>query len=253
MRYFGVYFSELGMRFRSIGSAKGSWTLVLILLAIQGAVTLGGGHERLGWLFGNFGLTREGFFDGKVWQIFTYGLLHGGFLHVGLNALCIVLIGARVEHMLGRAVVYKTVATGVVAGGLAQLLLAPGGPNQPILVGASGGCMALLILLTTLSPDSKMWPVPVSARAAGIGVMAAELGLALVDPQPGIPGLHRIGEMLAAQGLAGWFSVSHACHFGGGMAGFVSGVWLLRPRITTARLRRDRERREARMAKSGGG
>lgn len=250
MSWSGVYFSELGIRLRSIAAARASWCMAGGLVLIQAAVSLAGGHEGLPWLFEWLGLGREGFLSGKVWQIVSYGFLHGGMLHAGLNALCILLIGGRVEHVLGAKAAVKTMLLGVVVGGGAHLAISPGGVEGPILVGASGGCVALLLLLTTLSPDSKMWPVPVSARNLGIAVMAMELALALVDPQPGIPGLSRIGEVLASQGLGGWFAVSHACHFGGGFAGILWGMWLLRPRVTTARLQRDRARREARESKS---
>lgn len=251
MRCFLVDFSEMGLRLRSVAAARASWTIALLLLAIQAVVSALGGHGELDWWFRNFGLSRIGL-DWKIWQFLSYGMLHGGFLHAGLNAACIVLMGARIEHILGGAAVWKTMAFGIFGGGVAHVLLAPSTDFSPILVGASGGCMALLILLTTLSPDSRMWPVPISGRTLGIGIMAAELTLALIDPQPGLPGLSRIGEILASQGLAGWFAVSHSCHFGGGVAGFVCGMWLLRPRVTTARLRRDRERREAKLARSGG-
>ncbi len=249
MRCSFVDFSEMGLRLRSLAAAKASWSIALLLVAIQAAVSIAGGHDKLNWLFLNFGLSRDGL-DFKLWQFLSYGLLHGGFLHAGLNAACIVLMGARIEHMLGGAAVWKTMGFGIVVGGLAHLMLMPAVDYSPVLVGASGGCMALLVLLTTLSPDSRMWPIPISGRTLGLGIMAAELALALIDPQPGLPGLSRIGEILASQGLSGWFAVSHSCHFGGGVAGFVGGLWLLRPRVTTARLRRDRERREAKLAKS---
>jgi hypothetical protein len=46
--------------------------------------------------------------------------------------------------------------------------------------------------------------------------------------------------------------MGHACHFGGGMAGWLFGRWLLRPRISLERLRRDRERREAKESSRTG-
>ena len=250
MQCSGVYFSELRLRLRSILTARASWAIALVLVAIQAAVTLAGGHDGIPAMFGDLGLSRSGVSSGKVWQLVTYGFLHGGFLHVGLNALCILMLGARVEHVLGRAQVWKTMIAGVLGGGIAHLLLSGEGEGEAILVGASGGCVALLILMMTLSPDSRMWPIPVSARNLGIGVMAAELLLALMNPQPGIPVFSYLGEILAAQGLGGWFQVSHACHFGGGLGGFLLGAWLLRPRVTAATLRRDRERREARRGKT---
>jgi membrane associated rhomboid family serine protease len=250
MRWCRVDFSEIGLRLRSVAAARASWTLPVLPRAPQGVDAARGGHEEMGWLFRNFGLSRQEL-DWKLWQFVSYGALHGGFLHVGLNAACIILLGARIEHILGGAAVWKTMGFGVFAGGVAHLLLVPNVDYSPILVGSSGGCMALLILLTTLSPDSQMWPVPISGRMLGMLIMIGELMLALVDPQPGLPGLSRIGEILASQGLAGWFAVSHSCHFGGGVAGFICASWLLRPRVTTASLRRDRQRREAKLAREG--
>jgi membrane associated rhomboid family serine protease len=107
----------------------------------------------------------------------------------------------------------------------------------------------LLLLLTTLSPQSRMMPLPVSGKSLGLGILAAELILALIDPAAGLPGFSKLGEILAGHGLGGWFQIGHACHFGGGVAGWVLGRWLLRPRITLERLRRDRERQEARESR----
>lgn len=247
MRSSGVYFPELRYRLKSILDARASWCVVLVLSAVQLLVSLGGGYEQLGWLYQNFGLTRAGISEGKIWQLITYGFLHGGPIHVIINCLCIILVGARVEHVLGKGHVIKVLVAGTVAGGLAHLMLVDGGP----LVGVSGGCVALLILLTTLSPDSRMWPIPVSARALGIGVMTAELILAIVDVNPDIPGFAAVADVFSQMGLTGGrHHIGHACHFGGGFAGFLIGVWLLRPRVIIATLRRDRERREAKRIKS---
>jgi membrane associated rhomboid family serine protease len=58
-----------------------------------------------------------------------------------------------------------------------------------------------------------------------------------------------LGEMLEGNGMASLFQIGHACHLGGGLAGWMLGRWILRPRITKKRLRRDRERQEAIDAK----
>ncbi len=249
MRSSGVYFSELKLRLRSVASARSSWCFVLLIAAIQAAVSLMGGPDRVSWIYETLGLNREGVLSGKVWQLLTYGLLHGGVVHLMINAFGIVMIGARIEHVLGPQAVWKMLGWGMLGGAAGHLLVAPGGAGAPLLVGASGAFMGLLILLTTLSPESRMWPLPVSAHNLAIGLMGAELLLALIDPALGLPGFSLIGEALVKQGLAGWFALGHACHFGGGMAGFVYGTWLLRPGVNAARLRRERERREARAGR----
>lgn len=243
----GVQLSNAARNLRQIGSAPASWGCLAVILGIQVWVGIVGGQDRqpaLGW-FELLALGREGVFSGKIWQIVTYGFLHGGWWHAGLNSLFVLVIGSRIEHMTGPGVMVKAVVLGVIGGGMAHLILAPGGAGAPLLVGISGGCMALLLLLTTLSPQSRMMPLPVSGKSLGLGVLTAELILALVDPALDLPGFSPIGKYLVGHGMGGWFALGHACHFGGGAAGWLLGKWLLRPRITLERLRRDRERREA--------
>jgi membrane associated rhomboid family serine protease len=45
------------------------------------------------------------------------------------------------------------------------------------------------------------------------------------------------------------FEIGHACHLGGGLAGWLMGLWILRPRITLEELQKERARREARNAR----
>ena len=196
--------------------------------------------DHASW-YQNLGLERAAFLAGKIWQVVTYAFLHGGWWHAGLNALFVFLIGSRVEHIAGRAAMLRVVAAGILGGGVGHLLLGAG-----LLVGMSGACIALLLLLTTLSPQSRMMPLPVSGRSLGFGILLAALLLALVNPQLGAPGFSEIGRTMERQGLGSWFQIGHACHFGGGLAGWIYGRWILRPRVTLESLRRDRARREAR-------
>ena len=247
MTSIGTAFSTIGRNLRGLGSAPVSWAWATVIMAIHFWVVAAGGPTRpLVWSwFEMFGLSRDGFLAGRIWQIFSYGLLHGNGWHAGLNALFCLCIGSRIEHIAGRALMLKATIAGVIGGGVGHLLLAAGGEGAPVLVGLSGGCLSLLVLFTTLSPESRLWPLPVSGRSLGIGVLLAELVLALIDPSLGLPGFARIGEWLAIQGIHGGLQTGHACHFGGGLAGWLLGRWLLRPRTTLARLRRERARLEA--------
>ena len=236
-----MHASDIQVNLRDIFHAPASWAWASAVIAIQMAVEMSGGTVALGWWFENFGLSREGFLSGKIWQLLSYGMLHGGWWHAGLNALLVLLVGSLIEHATGPATMVKCTVFGTLAGGLCHLLIGTG-----LLVGLSGGCFALLLLLVTLSPQSRMFPLPLSGRSLGLGLVLAALLLALINPDAGVPGFASVGCVLRDHGLGSWFEMGHACHFGGGVAGWIHGRWILRPRVTLARLRDDRARRETR-------
>ncbi len=240
MQTSGGLFENTGRNLAQLRRSPASWVLFWLVMAIHALVAIAGGVERVGGLYENLGLSREGFLAGKVWQIISYGLLHGAWWHAGLNGLFVLLIGSRIEHAAGPIMLMKVVVAGVLGGGVFHLLLGNG-----LLVGLSGGCLAILLLLVTLSPQSRMFPLPVSGRNLGLGILLAELILTLMDPALGFPWMSVLGEKLVQHGQGAWFQMGHACHFGGGLAGWLCGRWILRPRVTLARLRRDRARREA--------
>jgi membrane associated rhomboid family serine protease len=236
----GGPFSSVFWNLKQLRRSPVSWLCFAAVMGIQSLVEWRGGAEFVNSWYVNLGLSREGFLSGKIWQVLSYGFLHASWLHAGLNAVFVLLIGSRIEHMAGRARMLRVVLAGVAGGATGHLLLGSG-----LLVGVSGGFLALLLLLTTLSPQSRMFPLPVSGRSLGLGILLAELILALINPALGLPGFSLIGRSLAGNGMASWFQIGHACHFGGGLAGWVYGRWMLRPRVTLERLRRDRARREA--------
>ncbi len=246
-----VPFENALQNLRQILYSPMSLVLAAIILIIQLLVTLVGGFDQQpawSW-FEVFGLTKDGFLSGKIWQIFTYAFLHGGWIHAGLNALFILIIGSRIEHITGRVMLLKTIIGGVIGGAILHLVFGIGLTDAPLLVGLSGGGMALLLMLTTLSPESRMMPLPVSGKNLGLGLLVAELILTLINPALGIVGFSDVGKIFAKQGMASLFQIGHACHLGGGLAGWILGRWILRPRINKKRLRRDRERQEVINAK----
>ncbi len=249
----GRSFSGAGHHLRQLATASVTWFWVVLILAIECVVMVAGGHnQQPAWSwFTTLGLSREGVFSGKVWQLVSYGFLHGGWGHLGLNGVLLLIVGSRIEHMTGRGNLSKALLLGVLGGGIGHLWLAPGGADAPLLVGLSGGCLGLLLLLVTLSPQSRMMPLPLSGRSLGLGVLSAELFLTLLNPSLGLPGLAGLGRSLVAHGMGGLFEMGHACHFGGGVAGWLFGRWLLRPRVSLTSLRRARERREAMDVRRG--
>ena len=101
-------------------------------------------------------------------------------------------------------------------------------PDQ-LLVGASGGISAMLLWMTTVAPEARAWPIPVTARNLGRGILASEAGFVIATwVAPG----------------SGLDAVAHACHLGGGLAGLWLGKRVFRPLVTREDLAKERARRE---------
>lgn len=225
---------------RQLLSARTTWCW-LVAIMLPGIWLARGGwdeptDQRLMHLLG---LERTTFAAGGFWEVATYGFLHGHGIHLILNALLILMIGARIEHYVGGKMLSTALLGGILGGGLLHLLFSPG-----TLVGISGGCAALILLLGKLSPDSQMAPLRISASNLGKGILIAEGVLMLLHPQSGVSWFSSGGHWLEKHGLGSWFLIGHACHFGGGLAGWLVGIWIMRAPVSLATLQKQRARRE---------
>jgi membrane associated rhomboid family serine protease len=224
-----------------LAAARATLVAVAVLVLIQTALEMAGGFSGRPDLYVKFGLSRQGLTDGLFWQPFSYALIHGNWVHLMINAFGLLAIGPRIERIGGRRLFLILLIVGWLAGGLVHLLLGGGGVMTP-LVGISGGVVALLLWLTGVSPGSRMWPLAVSGKNLGIGILLASAVLAVLNPSLGIPVLSDWGKLLGRY-VDG--SVSHACHLGGALVGWGLARWTLRPRVTLAKLQKERARREA--------
>ena len=218
MQWPGAHFPEMARRCGHLAHARWPWVAAAVVVGIHGLVAWAGGPHQIAQWYLTLGLRRETVLNGEFWQVFTYAWLHGSWSHALLNALCLLVLGVTVERILGSSWFFKTLVAGILGGALGHLLLADGSATAFPLVGISGACLALLLLITTLSPESRMFPLPVSGRSLGLGILLAALVFALTDPTLGLPGFASIGQALVARGLGPCFAIGHACHFGGGMA-----------------------------------
>lgn len=192
-------------------------------------------------LYSVLGLSRGGIGSLSLWQWLSYGLIHGSWAHLAMNGLLLLAVGSRLEWMVGRRPMVLLLLAGVLGGGLFHLAL-----SADVLIGASGGMLALWLCHTTLSPESRwLVPFPVSGKNLGLGLLSASLILTLLAPSLELPLLAKWGHALVDAGLNSLFEISHPCHLGGALVGWLGGRWLLRPRVSLASLQRDRARREA--------
>jgi membrane associated rhomboid family serine protease len=174
-------FSNLG---RDLVAARTTLALAMVLLVIHGIVEMRGGFEMAWPWYEMLGLSREGLAGGRLWQLVTHGLLHGNWLHLGLNLMVLLAVGARLERIGGPSLMLRTLLVGLLGGGIAHLLLTGNAPWP--LVGISGGVFAAILCLTGISPESRMWPVPISGRNLGLGILLASALLASLNPGLGL-------------------------------------------------------------------
>jgi membrane associated rhomboid family serine protease len=135
---------------------KAPFAIILALAVVHLVIELQSEPANVNRIYECFGLQRETFWSGRIWQPLTYGFLHGGTFHLFVNCIGIALLGSQVEHIFGPKRFLRLCLMGLLGGGLAHLVVSQSGPEAPILVGFSAAVMALLLLLTTLSPDSRV-------------------------------------------------------------------------------------------------
>lgn len=126
-----------------------------------------------------FGFVPGDFLRGSLWQPLTYQFLHGGLMHLVMNMLWLFFFGPDVERLLGsRQFTALYVACG--AGGvlLSLFSLALWG-NNPVIVGASGAVLGVLVAFAVADPARQilLFPLPVPMSAATLVAIIAALNL----------------------------------------------------------------------------
>ena len=223
--------------------ARWTWAFIAFLLLIHfGSEYTTDANKTMVYM--TFSASRAGMENGFWWSMLTYGFLHGSWIHVFCNALMLWIIGAKLEDWLGGKHMSFMAILGMLGGSGCHL--ACGGNPTDLLVGASGVVMAQLLVFCSLSPQSRMFPLPISAKNLGLGLMISSCFLMLIHPAAAVPGFSRMGILLTEHGQGGWFRIGHACHFGGALSGFLYARWLQRRPVTLARLQRQRARNDLR-------
>ena len=122
---------------------------------------------------------KSGFPLVPLWQLLTYGFLHGGASHVLFNMLFLYFLGTMLEAEIGgrRFLVFYLVS--VVLAGACQLVLGLALGQEAPIVGASGGVLAVVFAMATLRPTMRviLIIVPVTLRTVAL----IRLGLDLFD------------------------------------------------------------------------
>lgn len=188
--------------------------IAIVTAIVSAALILGGNVEEAGYRFGFIagrigGMAVEGALP--VWLTpFGATLVHGGWLHLGLNLLMLVYTGAKVEQVLGGANLLFAYLVGALAAAAAQWLVDPVA-FQPM-IGASGAISAIFAMYALMGARPKaVTGKPHLDRAIHVAwLLAAWIAIQWMN------------DLLSAgQGV----TIATAAHIGG----FVAGLALQRP------------------------
>jgi len=130
-------------------------------------------------LFDRLAKDNDAIRDGEVWRLLTAGLVHGGVLHLVMNASVLSDVGRLVESLLGSRRMLAVLWGGVLGGSLASFAT---NPNRS--VGISGGLFALVGALLAVGLRHRRGLPPGVRRMLVRGpieviVLNVALGLAL--------------------------------------------------------------------------
>jgi membrane associated rhomboid family serine protease len=136
----------------------------------------------------------------QVWQLLTYGFLHGSFVHLLFNMFALYMFGGALEQVVGprRFTAYYLVS--VLAAAVTQLCVMALAREIYPTVGASGGVFGLLLAYAIYFPHNRVYflfvPFPIKARVFVFVYAAIELFLGVTGTQEGVAHFAHLGGLI---------------------------------------------------------
>ena len=136
----------------------------------------------------------------EIWQLLTYGFLHGNVTHIAFNMFALWMFGRDLERLMGaqRFLTYFIVC--VLGAGFVQLLVAKLQGGLYPTVGASGGVFGLLLAYGMNFPNRMVVllfpPIPMKAKYFVLFYGLLELYLGVSGNSPGVANFAHLGGML---------------------------------------------------------
>ena len=205
--------------------------LIGLLVAIHAALEFAGEDWRI-WTLYAFAfipsrLTDPGFpiIPGSpVWSFVTYALLHGGWMHLLLNALWLLIFGTPVARYLGTPRFLLLSVVAAVGGAAASLALYWG--QTIVLVGASGivsgllgAAIPIMYAKPVFSGRRPLGPRELLTNGRAMGFMLVFFLITILTGATGWT-----GQSFMSEGGIAW-----EAHLGGFLAGLAT-FYLLAPR-----------------------
>jgi len=175
-------------------------TVIFALLVANGLV-FAAQQLQFEFLLYNFALWPAGSPrpEFHVWQILSYGFLHGNLNHIFFNMFGLWMFGRDIERMMGarRFLIYYL--TCVIGAGIVQLLVAGTQGGIYPTIGASGGVFGILLAFAMAFPNRVIMllfpPIPMKAKYFVLMYGLLELYLGLSGRAPGVANFAHLGGM----------------------------------------------------------
>ena len=151
------------------------------------------------WIHATFGLAPYawGFPLFEVWQLLSYGFIHGGLGHLFWNMVQLYFFGTMLEGILGSRRFYVAYFGGLLCGAVLHCAaFGLDGVESVPTVGASGAVLGVVVAAATLRPNQTvlLFFFPLSLKVLAIGLVGSWREAA------GPP----IGSISAGQRSASW-------------------------------------------------
>lgn len=139
----------------------------------------------------------------QLWQLLSYGFLHGSAEHLIFNGLGLWMFGRDLERFWGSWPYLQFVLAAILGAGIAQLAVATLGAVPYPTVGISGGVFGVLLGYGMMFPNRVIMPlfppIPMRARYAVFVFAALELALGVFGSGDGVAHFAHLGGL--ASGL----------------------------------------------------
>jgi membrane associated rhomboid family serine protease len=142
----------------------------------------------------------------QLWQLLTYGFLHGNLAHLFFNMFALYMFGGEVERLLGHRHYLVYYLACVVGAAVAQLVVMSNMNQMPMpTVGASGGVFGLLLAFGMAWPHRRLMllfpPIPMPAWLFVTLYGVLELYLGVTGSGAGVAHFAHLGGMAAGYAL----------------------------------------------------
>ena len=173
-------------------------------------------------------LSLDGIKSGKVWTLVTYALFHHPHYHSHLLINCLMLFyyGGRLCHIFSTKKMLQILTYGIIVGGIAHILIILITGNDIILIGISGGTFALLSAYCIFAGDSRFSGIK-GYHLVPILVVFTSL-MILIHPDSKFTVFSKIYNHINSELLKSLLIISHPCHLGGLIAGWIVAAKMIR-------------------------